>query len=126
MLKVAPTLIVDAVEPSLEFFTQRLGFTKVADVPGEDGTLVFAMLQAGAVEVHLQQRASLAKDMPYLAQSKAPPAAFLYIDVEDVQAVFATVMDCEILQRPEKKFYGATDFFLKEPGGHVIGFSQNG
>jgi uncharacterized glyoxalase superfamily protein PhnB len=125
MLKVAPTLIVERIEPSLEFFTRRLGFEKTAEVPGDDGALVFAMLNAGAVEIHLQSRGSVAADLPYLA-SNAAPSTFLYIDVADVRALWERLQDCDILKPLEKTFYGATHFFLKEPGGHVLGFSQNG
>lgn len=123
MLKVAPTLIVERIEPSLEFFIRRLGFEKTVEVPGDDGALVFAMLNAGAVEIHLQSRASV--DLPYLASSSTP-STFLYIDVADVRALWERLQDCDILKPLEKTFYGATHFFLKEPGGHVLGFSQNG
>ncbi|HTL12179.1 MAG TPA: VOC family protein [Bdellovibrionota bacterium] len=126
MLKVAPTLIVDEVEPSLRFWTERLGFEKAVDVPGDDGKLVFAMLVKGAAEVHLQARASLRKDMPYLADCRMPPSSYLYFDVEDVKALHAELKDCDIVTPLEKTFYGATHFFIREPGGHFLGFSQNG
>jgi uncharacterized glyoxalase superfamily protein PhnB len=125
MRKVAPTLIVDRIEPSLAFFTERLGFHKVTDVPGDDGALVFAMVVSGEVEVHFQSRASVERDLPILRGGAMPSSSFLYFDVEDVHALWETLQDCEIVSPLEKKFYGATDFFLKEPGGHVLGFSQN-
>lgn len=124
MLKVAPTLIVDKIEPSLQFWTETLGFSKIAEVPGDDG-LVFAMLVNGNVEVHFQSRASTKKDMPYLADSGMPPSSFLYIDVEDVKSLYETLKGQDILLPLEKTFYGATHFFIREPGGHVVGFSQN-
>jgi uncharacterized glyoxalase superfamily protein PhnB len=126
MLKLAPTLIVERIEPSVTFFTETLGFTKVAEVRGDDGSLVFALLSAGDVEIHLQTRASAGKDIPYLSTCGLPPATFLYIDVEDVQGLWEKLKHCEILVPLQKTFYGATHFFLREPGGHVLGFSQNG
>ena len=33
MLKVAPTLILEELEPSVAFFVDKLGFEKVAEVP---------------------------------------------------------------------------------------------
>jgi uncharacterized glyoxalase superfamily protein PhnB len=124
MLRVAPTLIVERIEPSLEFWVNRLGFTKAVEIPGEDG-LVFAMLVNDNVEVHLQTRATAAKDMPYLSDCRMPPSAFLYIDVEDVRALFEKLKDCDVILPLEKTFYGATHFFIREPGGHVLGFSEN-
>ena len=39
---LAPVLVVDAVEPCVRFWADRLGFTVENQVPGPDGTLVFA------------------------------------------------------------------------------------
>jgi len=124
MLKIAPTLIVDNVEKSLIFWTDTLGFTKVVDMPGDDG-LAFAMLVNGKVEVHLQSRASAKKDMPYFADARMPSSSFLYIDVENVKDLYEKLKNCDVLSPLEKTFYGATHFFIREPGGHVVGFSQN-
>jgi uncharacterized glyoxalase superfamily protein PhnB len=124
MMKVAATLIVDTVEPSLNFWTERLRFTKVAEVPGASG-LDFALLTNEHVEVHLQSRVSATKDIPYFADSKNPSSSFLYIDVEDVKSWHERLKDCDIILPLQKTFYGATHFFIKEPGGHVIGLSQN-
>jgi uncharacterized glyoxalase superfamily protein PhnB len=93
-------------------------------VPGDDG-LAFVMLTNGNVEIHFQTRASAVKDLPYFAPSQLPSSSFLYIDVEDVRALHERLKGAEILAPLEKTFYGATHFFLREPGGHVIGFSQN-
>lgn len=124
MQKVAPTLIVEVVEPTMEFMIDRLGFQKVVDVPGESG-LAFAMLVNGNVEIHLQSKKSAVKDIPYFSEVKTPPSSFLYIDVEDVNALYEKLKDVDILKPIEKTFYGATHFFIREPGGHVLGFSQN-
>lgn len=125
MLKAAPTLIVEKVEPSMNFMIERLGFTKAVDVPGEGGRLAFAMMINGNVEIHLQTRASAAKDMPYLADCKLSPSGFTYIDVEDVKGLYSRLKDAEIVIPLQKTFYGAEHFFIREPGGHVFGFSQN-
>ena len=127
MLKVAPTLLVDEIEPSLAFYTEALGFDKVVDVPGDDGKLAFAMLSQGNVEIHLQTRVGAAQDIPYLAGRGGPPSGFLYIDVKDVHGLFERLKGrVEVLVPLQKTFYGATHFFIKDPGGQVVGFSQNG
>ena len=53
------------------------------------------------------------------------PHAFLYIDVKDVSALFEKLKDCDVILPLEKTFYGATHFFIREPGWHVLGFSEN-
>lgn len=125
MQKVAPTLIVEKVEPTMNFMITRLGFEKVVDVEGDNG-LDFAMLVNGNVEIHLQTRAGASKGMPCFISSANPaPSSFLYIDVADVHLLYKQLFDVEILLPIEKTFYGATHFFVREPGGHVLGFSQN-
>ena len=46
MKKLTPILVVDAIEPCLPFWTQRLGFTVNAEVP-EGDRLGFVMFQQG-------------------------------------------------------------------------------
>ena len=124
MLKQAPTMIVDKVEPTMNFMIDRLGFAKAMDVPGEEG-LSFAMMVNGNVEIHIQTRSSASKDCPYFKNSTNPPSSFIYIDVEDVRSLYENLKNADVLVPIEKTFYGATHFFIREPGGHVFGFSQN-
>ncbi len=125
MLKVAPTLLLEELEPSVSFFVDKLGFEKIAEVPSQNGDkLDFAMLNSGSVEIHFQRLASATKDIPYFVGAKMPPSSFLYIDVNNVNELHESLKEHCIVPL-EKTFYGATHFFIKEPGGHVIGFSQN-
>lgn len=55
MKKLATILIVDAIEPSLSFWTSTLDFEITQQVGG--GPLDFVMLEANGIEVHLQTRA---------------------------------------------------------------------
>ena len=66
MKKLTPNLIVDKIEDSLPFWVQRLGFEKTVEVPAGE-RLGFVILQRGDVELMLQSRASLAKDVPAIA-----------------------------------------------------------
>ena len=122
--KIAPTLIVDKIAPSLNFFVEALGFTKAMEVPGESG-LAFALLVKDSLEIHLQARSSAGTEIPYLGKSAMPPSCFLYLDVDDVQGVYEKLKDTDLLFPLAKTPWGAQHFFIREPGGHVIGFSQN-
>lgn len=83
------------------------------------------MVAKGNVEIHFQSRASTRKDMPYLSDSRMPPSSYLYIDVENVESLYEELKNHDVLSPLEKTFYGTTHFFIREPGGHVVGFSQN-
>jgi uncharacterized glyoxalase superfamily protein PhnB len=126
LLALAPVLIVDAVEPSIRFWTEQLGFTKENAVPGPDGALVFASVKKDAIEIMYQTRASVIAADPAGAADLNGRSAVLFITVP-------SVADLDVLERrtrgaPIEKprhdtFYGTTEFYIREPGGHVVGFS---
>ena len=73
--KLTPVLIVDAVEPCLAFWTERLGFRQANAVPGEDGRLVFASAERDAVEVMYQTRASVLATEPEATRAERTRAS---------------------------------------------------
>ncbi len=123
-LRLSPLLVVDAIEPALPFWTERLGFVLVASVPlGADRPeLGFAILQQGAIEVMLQTRASIAGDVPALAGE--PARTSLYLEVEDLEAVVQATRGLEITVPRRRTFYGADEFGVRAPGGHLLVFAQ--
>ena len=60
--QLTPVLIVDAVEPCIKFWTDRLGFDVTNQVPDPDGKLIFASVQKGPIEIMYQTRASVISD----------------------------------------------------------------
>ena len=54
--QLTPVMIVDAVEPCLAFWVDRLGFVAENQVPGDDGKLVFASAKRDGIEVMDQTR----------------------------------------------------------------------
>ncbi len=119
--KLSPVLIVDAIEPCLSFWTERLGFTKIVEVP-EGDRLGFVILQRDAVEVMYQSRESVRKDIPPLANTPAGTA--LYIGVSDIAAAEKAVKGLEIVVPRRKTFYGAEEIGVREPGGNAVILSQ--
>ena len=110
--KVTPVLLVDAIEPILPFWVDRLGFTKAIEVP-DGNKLGFVDFQKGSVEVMYQTYASVEKDAPpemTAAARKGP--TYLYLEV--VKKVM-----------PERTaFYGMREFAVQDPAGHFITFAQ--
>ena len=119
--KLSPVLIVDAVEPCLPFWTERLGFAVTVQVPDGDA-LGFAILEKDGVEVMYQSRASVAADVPALADAR--PGTGLFIEVSDVAAVEGAMAGAEIVVPRRQTFYGMDEIGVREPGGHVVMFAQ--
>jgi uncharacterized glyoxalase superfamily protein PhnB len=121
--KLSPVLVVDAIEPCLSFWIDRLGFTRIAEVPDGD-RLGFVILQKDGIEVMYQSRSSVRKDIPALADVPAGGTA-LYLDVADVAAVERAVQGAEIVVARRRTFYGADEIGVREPGGNAVIFGQH-
>jgi uncharacterized glyoxalase superfamily protein PhnB len=121
--KLSPVLVVDAIEPCLPFWIDRLGFTRTAEVP-EGDRLGFVILQKDGIEVMYQSRESVRKDIPALADVPAGGTS-LYIDVADVAAVERAVKGVEIVVPRRQTFYGADEIGVREPGGNAVIFGQH-
>ncbi len=124
MKKLTPVLYVEEIEPCLPFWVERLGFQKVAEVP-EGDKLGFVILAKGNVQVMYQSRASLEKDLPALAKQPFKSSTILYIEVEKLDEIVQKLEGVEVVVPVRKTFYGATEIFVREPGGNVVAFSQH-
>jgi uncharacterized glyoxalase superfamily protein PhnB len=122
--KLTPVLFVEAVEPCLPFWTERLSFTIEVEVPHED-RIGFVILKHGSVEVMLQSRASLMGDVPAIVPPKFSPCTVLYIDVPNLNQVLKQIEEADIVVPARKTFYGAREVFVRAPGGHIVAFSQH-
>ena len=120
MQSLTPVLIVDAIEPCLDFW-KRLGFAVTVEVP-EGDSLGFVILNNGPVEVMYQTRASVAKDVPSIADF--PSSSVLYIHVTNIDEVIAAVSGAPVLISKRTTFYGATEYSVREPGGSAVSFSE--
>lgn len=126
--RVTPVLIVDRIEPALALWVDRLGFEKTAEVP-EGDHLGFVILSRDGLEIMYQTRQSVAAEIETadLPRALLPPAGSqtaLFCEVEDLEEIRQKLQGFEILLSYRKTSYGAEELWLREPGGHVIGFAQ--
>jgi len=122
--KITPVLLVDQIEPILPFWIDRLGFTKAIEVPDGD-KLAFVDFQKGSVEVMYQTYASVEKDAPpemRAAARKGP--TYLYLEVDNLDAVLAAMKDVNKVMPERTSFYGMREFAVQDPAGHFITFAQ--
>jgi uncharacterized glyoxalase superfamily protein PhnB len=122
--RITPVLLVKEIEPVVPFWVEKLGFTKTVEVP--DGNKIgFIAFQKGTTEVMYQTYASVEKDAPPSMASEARKGpTFLYIEVDNFDAVLAAMKDVKIVMPVRTAFYGMKEFGVQEPGGHFITFAQ--
>jgi hypothetical protein len=120
-MKITPVLYMDRIEPSLEVWVDRLGFDKTVEVPGGDA-LAFVILKHGEAELMLQTRASLAADLPALAEY-ARPVCGVFIEVDDFADLLRRVDGMEVVVPVRTTFYGMQEIVVREPGGNLVCFA---
>jgi uncharacterized glyoxalase superfamily protein PhnB len=121
-MKITPILMVDEVEPSLNFLVAKLGFEKTVEVP--DGEkLGFVILQKEGTEVMLQSRTSVRKDAGSAADDILSSGSHLYIEVDNFPDALERVKGAEVLVPERTTFYGMREIWVREPGRNVLGFA---
>jgi len=118
--RVTPCLTIQGAGKALEFYAAVFGATERMRFPGPGGTIVHAEILIGDSVV-------MVEDENPQRGTKAPPAgglpgfpAYLFIYVEDVDAVIARAAELgATVQRPaQDQFYGDRDGYIVDPFGH--------
>lgn len=120
--KLTPVMVVDAIEPCLDFW-KRVGFAAVAEVAHGDA-LGFVILGQGGAELMYQTKASVAADVPDIAAASFADHTPLFIEVDDVAAVRKALTGYELIVVERQTFYGATETVVRGPAGQVVTFAQ--
>jgi hypothetical protein len=122
MKKITAVLLVEAIEPVLPFWVERLGFATTAQVP-EGDRLGFVILQKDGVEVMYQTRESVGKDVAPLSETPMG-GTFLFIEVADLDSIEKALQGVEPIVPRRKTFYGSEELIVREPAGNVVTFAQ--
>jgi len=118
--RITPCLTVQGGAKALEFYAEVFGATERVRIPGPYGTVAHAEIVIGDSVV-------IVEDENPQRGTNAPPAgglagfsSYLYVYVEDVDAVVARAVELgATLQRsPENQFYGDRDGHVIDPFGH--------
>jgi len=121
-MKITAVLIVDAIEKSLPFWIDRMGFTKTVEVP-EEGRLGFAILVRDGAELMLQTVESVRKDAPQFAPKSQSNNVALFIEVDDFAGTLKRLEGYPIALPERTTFYGMREIGVFEPSGHTVVFA---
>jgi len=122
--RITPVLLVKEIEPVLPFWVDRLGFTKTIEVP-DGNKLAFVSLNKGTTEIMYQTYSSVEKDAPpSMAAAARKGPAYLYIEVDNLDAVLGALKDVPKVMPERTAFYGMREFAVQDPAGHFITFAQ--
>lgn len=118
---LSPILFCEAIEPSLPFWTEGLGFEVTTEVP-EGDVLGFVILEREGMQVMLQTRASVAADLPALEEEVMGGAVTLFLRVESVEGAADALEPhgAEVVVPRRQTFYGADELFVRSPDGAIV------
>lgn len=121
--KLTPVLMVDAIEPCLPLWVDKLGWTKTAEVP-EGDQLGFVLLAKDGVELMYQTWASAEKDVGHAQPRAKGTSVGLFFEVSDLDAVVKQLTGVPVVLPRRRTFYGMDEYGVAEAGGHTVVFAQ--
>jgi uncharacterized glyoxalase superfamily protein PhnB len=129
--KSTPVLMVDRIEPVLEFW-RRVGVEKVMDVPEGEGAaarLGFAILAGPGVEVMYQTATSVQADLVASAGIRdafrtEPQQAYLFVEVASIRELEQRMAGERLLMPYRETFYGARELAYDDRAGNVVIFAE--
>lgn len=121
---LAPVLVVDRVEPCVAFWVDRFGFTAEHQVPGPDGSIFFASVVKDGIELMYQTRASVEADPITTPNRVDGSSSVLYFTVPNLDDVERATAGAPVVKPRHQTPYGSSEIYVREPGGHLVGFAQ--
>ena len=121
--KLTPVLMVEAIEPCLPLWIERLGWTKTVEVP-EGDELGFVILTKDGVELMYQSWKSVEKDLGLPARRPQGTSVGLFIEVSDLDDIEKRIAGLPIALPRRRTFYGMDEIGVTEAGGHTVIFAQ--
>jgi len=115
--------MVEAIEPCLPLWIDRLGWAKTVEVP-EDDQLGFVILAKDGAELMYQTWKSVEKDIGSKPRRPQGTSVGIFIEVSDIDDIEKRIEGLPIALPRRKTFYGMEEIGVTEAGGHMVVFAQ--
>src|SRR3954469_12041721 len=115
---IAPQFLVDDLDRAIAFYRDRLGFE--LDFKYES---FYAGITRDGFAIHLKQAPKLAAERAHRKQHEHLDA---YISVSGVRALCSEFQErgAELLKPLEQRPWACLDFYVEDPDGYVLCFSE--
>lgn len=119
-------LMVESVDNAIAFYTDTLGFSVVASVPGKNDELQFAILSKDNLMLMFQEKSNFIEEYPVLDTPKVQPSVSLYIAVDNFDALYEEIKSKHPINTElHTSFYGAREFAITDADGYVLTFTEH-
>lgn len=116
--RAAPQLLVGTLGDALAFYQERLGFT--TDFVYGD---FYASVSRDGAPIHLKCAPTLEGERAFRRANEHLDA---FLDVADVRALYDEIVGrgAPITKALERRPWGTLDFYVEDPDGHILCFSE--
>jgi uncharacterized glyoxalase superfamily protein PhnB len=120
--KLIPSLMVQDVQSSIEFYKTFLNFKLVKTIPDTE-PFDWAKMKCGATEIALQSQDMMAFDIPEMQGLKTGSTILFYVEVDDIDALYAQVKDNVEISQDICTFYpDIREFRIRDFNGYFWTF----
>ncbi|MEZ5560097.1 MAG: VOC family protein [Pseudomonadales bacterium] len=118
LLGAAPQFLVADLDAALRYYRDRLGFDQRIDYAG-----FYASVARGAAEIHLKCAAALPGHREHRRSNQHLDA---FIGVTDLRTLYEELQTrgARIITAIEEHPWGAKDFYVEDPDGYILCFSE--
>jgi len=115
---LAPQFLVDDLSKAVAYYRDRLGFE--VDFVYES---FYASVSRNGFAIHLKCAPKTLADRDHRRQNEHLDA---YVGVQGIESLFNELMlrGAQILRSLERRPWGATDFYIEDPDGYILCFSE--
>ena len=117
---IFPALKYQDAPAAIAWLSQALGFTKMMEVPGPDGTIAHAEMSLGPGVIMIGS----ARHDPNNSWSTIKHGIYVYVDDIDAHHARAKAAGAEIIIPPRDTEYGSREFGVRDPEGNLWGFGS--
>lgn len=122
--RVTPVLAVESIDAVVPFW-EALGFQAI-NPAHIDGRLVYMAFAKDGLEIHYQTAGLIERSIAGGGGQLAGSTSFVYIAVDDLDAVIERLGATEVVVPRRRTEWGADEIYVREPGGHIVAFASFG
>lgn len=120
-----PNIMVESVDKTVEFYTNKLNFILVQKVPNDQGTINFAIVNKDNCTLSFQLKENLIEEYSCLKTDEIKPSLTLFFKVQDVVKLYNELKDSvTIVSELHTTFYGTKEFACFDNNGNVLTFAN--
>lgn len=125
LTKLIPTLMVQDVQNSIDFYMTFLNFQLVKTIPDTE-PFDWAEMKCGTIEIALQSQAIMAFDIPEMQDLETGSTIEFYVEVDDINALYTQMKDkVEISQDIFTFSPDIREFRIRDLNGYFWTFKEN-